>query len=100
MDRHLAIFAVVIIPELFTTLLLLPLSILVINSSDNLTDVLVNLVALQVFSQIDDVLVRILLRPAGSLGRLLDIYLAPYEECDSMIYDGTTAEPEGELALV
>lgn len=72
-------YILVIIPEFLLSMLFIPLSVLVINSSTSLTDILVNLVALQIFSQLDDVVVRMLLRPMKSIGTVLDSYLGPIE---------------------
>ena len=94
-DKAHAVLALILVPEFYLTLLLVPLSILVINSSGSISDTLVNLVALQIFSTLDDELVRILLRPQKSVGQLLDNYLNPEHEAVQMMVQGESATMAG-----
>lgn len=98
-DKEHAVLALILIPEFYVTLLLVPLSIIVINSSGSVTDTLVNLVALQIFSTLDDELVRILLRPKKSVGQLLDNYLNPEYEAEQMDVEGEVATMAEETTL-
>ena len=92
-SKGVALYLLVITPDFFLCVLFVPLSVLVINSSSSLTDILVNLVALQIFSQLDDVLVRMLLRPMKSIGTVLDSYLGPIEYCVKIDAESQKAIP-------
>lgn len=68
-----------LLPDIALTIALFPLSFYVISSTETISDSFVNLVAVQVFAQLDDVLVRLLVLPRKSLGDIIDNY------CDGFI---------------
>lgn len=64
-----------IMPDWILAYALFPLSVLVILSSQTVGEVLINLVAMQIFAQLDDILVKMIVRPDLSNGQVLLSYV-------------------------
>lgn len=64
------------LPDLVLTLALFPLSYFVMQSFNNPEEVLVNLVALQIFADLDDLFIPLLLRPRQSVGDAIQNYIS------------------------
>ncbi|GBG26920.1 Hypothetical Protein FCC1311_031432 [Hondaea fermentalgiana] len=70
-----------LLPDFCLTVALFPLSFLVVASSESPGDIIVNIVAVQVFAQLDDIIVRMLVQHNASVGQALDAYcVGPFDE--------------------
>mmetsp|Transcript_3215 Transcript_3215/g.3910 ORF Transcript_3215/g.3910 Transcript_3215/m.3910 type:complete len:216 (+) Transcript_3215:131-778(+) len=71
-------FFFLLLPDIILNIMLFPLSFLVVYSSESVSETFVNLVAVQIFAQLDDMLVRMLVHPRKSVGMILDSYCDGY----------------------
>lgn len=79
-------FAVFMFPDIALTFLLFPVSYFVMISSDSPEDVLVNLVAVQIFAELDDIFVKMLFSPRSSAGERVLAYVNENPNADRATY--------------
>lgn len=65
----------VLLPDMLLSVLLFPLSALVILSSQTAGEVLINIVAVQIFAQLDDILVKMVTRQDVSIAQTMLLYV-------------------------
>mmetsp|Transcript_15387 Transcript_15387/g.18658 ORF Transcript_15387/g.18658 Transcript_15387/m.18658 type:complete len:319 (-) Transcript_15387:334-1290(-) len=71
-------FLFLLLPDITLTVILFPLSFLVVSTSESVAETFVNLVAVQIFAQLDDFLVKMIVLPRKSIGFNLEGYCDGY----------------------